>query len=316
VSIPGSHGSELGCPDSTTDGGSDPGDWDPACEQAQLALDPDDDIWKKTVSPEPEGFAFKAAINRSWDENYGAGGVRNGPDIGYTAPGGNISFYYDHRTHWATNDVLDEIVTVAGSFQSEMGCSADWDPACMRAWLQDPDGDDVYTLFTTEVPPGSYAAKATVGLTWDESYPAQDVVFTVAEGEATRFRFDTTSNTFTVSAEPATPPDTGPDLSTNEAVWAEQDRITWEDGPGAAASSYRLYWGAPGSLSLDAETIQGGSSVPLLRADDGSLVLREKDFRVVRQVWRTAGAGYQVAVAAFDDLGRLVDATGVDVSGP
>jgi glycosidase len=316
VSIPGSHGSELGCPDSETDGGSDPGDWDPACEQAQLALDPNDAIWKKSASLDPEGFAFKAAINRSWDENYGAGGVRNGPDIGYTAPGGTISFYYDHRTHWVTNDVLDEVVTVAGDFQSEMGCSADWDPACMRAWLQDPDGDDVYTLFTTEVPPGTWQAKATVGLSWDESYPADNVVFTVAEGEATRFRFDTTTNTFTASAEPATPPDTGPDLSTSEAVWGQQDRVSWETGPGEAAAGYRLYWGAPGSLTLDAETIQGGSSVPLVLADDGSLLLRPMDFRKVREVWQAAGADHQVAVAAFDELGRLVDATGVVVSGP
>ncbi|HET7690752.1 MAG TPA: alpha-amylase family glycosyl hydrolase, partial [Nocardioidaceae bacterium] len=166
VSIPGSHGSELGCPDSSTDGGTDPGDWDPACAQAQLALDPVDGIWKKTASLDPEGFAFKAAVNGTWDENYGAGGVRSGADIGYTAPGGPVSFYYDHRTHWVTNDVLDEIVTVAGDFQAELGCSADWDPGCMRAWLQDPDDDDVYTLFTTEVPPGTWQGKATVGLSW------------------------------------------------------------------------------------------------------------------------------------------------------
>jgi len=316
VSIPGSHGSELGCPDSTTDGGTDPGDWDPACEQAQLALDANDGIWKKEAALDPEGFAFKAAINRSWDENYGAGGTRNGGDIGYTAPGGPVHFYYDHRTHWVTNDVLDEIVTVAGSFQSEMGCSADWDPACMRAWLQDPDDDDVYTLFTTEVPPGSYAAKATVGLSWAESYPASDVVFTVAEGEATRFRFDTSTNTFTVSTEPATPPDTGPDLSTSEAVWVEPDLLTWEGGPGAAAASYRLFWGKADSLSLDAETIQGGTSVPLQLEPDGSLRLSPSDAQTVRKVWVRAGAGYQVAVGAFDGLDRLVDATGVEVTGP
>jgi glycosidase len=319
VSIPGSHGSELQCPDSSTDGGTDPGDWDPACEQAQLALDGNDDIWKKSVVLDPEGFAFKAAINRSWDENYGAGGVRNGGDIGYTAPGGPINFYYDHRTHWVTNDVLNEIVTVAGSFQSEMGCGdgqVDWDPTCMRAWLQDPNDDDVYTLFTTEIPPGSYAAKATVGLSWDESYPASDVVFTVAEGEATRFRFDTSTNIFTVSTEPATPPDTGPDLTTAEADWVEPDLLTWDGGPGAAADSYRLYWGSPGSLMIDAETLQGGSSVTLTLAPDGSLHLSPAAAKEVRKVWVRAGEGYQVAVGAFDGLGRLVDATGVAVQGP
>ncbi len=212
--------------------------------------------------------------------------------------------------------MLNEIVTAAGSFQSEMGCAADWDPACMRAWLQDPNDDDVYTLFTTEVPPGSYAAKATVGLSWDESYPASDVVFTVAEGEATRFRFDTSTNTFTVSTEPATPPDTGPDLTTAEADWVEPDLLTWAGGPGASADSYRLYWGKAGSLSIDAETIQGGSSVALALEPDGSLRLSPAAAQAVRKVWVRAGEGYQVAVGAFDGLGRLVDATGVVVQGP
>jgi hypothetical protein len=316
VSIPGSHGSELGCPDSDTDGGTDPGDWDPACEQAQLALDEDDDIWKSQESPAAEGFAFKAAINRSWDENYGAGGVRNGADIGYTAPGGPINFYYDHRTHWVTNDVLNEIVTAAGDFQSEMGCPADWDPSCMRAWLQDPNDDDVYTLSTIEVPPGTWQAKATVGLSWDENYPADNVVFTVAEGEATTFRFDTASNTFTVSTAPADPEDTGPDLSTSEATWVEPRVVEWELGAVASDRSFRLFWGAPDSLTIDAETIQGGSSVPLRLAEDGSLRLSRWHAWRLRDVFRSGGAGYQVAVGAFDDLGRLVDATGVVVAGP
>jgi hypothetical protein len=332
VSIPGSHGSEIGCPDSPTDGGTDPGDWDPNCNQAQLALDANDDIWKLQVAPEAEGFAFKAAINRSWDENYGAGGARNGSDIGYTAPGGPISFYYDHRTHWVTNTVLNEIVTVAGDFQSEMGCAADWDPACMRAWLQDPNDDDVYTLSTTEVPPGTWQAKATVGLSWAESYPADNVVFTVAEGDATRFRFDTSSNTFTVSTAPANPPDTGPDLSRSEATWVERDLVAWGVPGDGSGRTYRLFWGAPGSLSVDAETIQGGRSVPLRLDPDGlpadvvaahpelsgqeALRLSRWGRWKTQDVFESGGAGYQVAVGAFDDLGRLVGATGVVVGGP
>ena len=34
----------------------------------------------------------------------------------------------------------------------------------------------------------------------------------------------------------------------------------------------------------------------------------------VRRVFDRSGTGYQVAVAAFDDLGRLADATGVRVA--
>ncbi|MFN8168638.1 MAG: alpha-amylase family glycosyl hydrolase [Candidatus Nanopelagicales bacterium] len=97
VAVPGSHGSELGCPDSPNDGGSDPGDWDPTCAQAQLALDAGDQIWKSTKSPSAGGYAFKAAIDKKWDENYGVGGVPNGSDIGYTTDGSPVTFYYDHR---------------------------------------------------------------------------------------------------------------------------------------------------------------------------------------------------------------------------
>ena len=315
VSIPGSHGSEIGCPDSSTDGGTDPGDWDPGCEQAQLGLDSDDDIWKTTVSPAASGYAFKAAINRGWDENYGQGGVRNGGDIGYTAPGGPISFYYDHRTHWVTNDVLSDIVTVAGDFQIAMGCGADWDPGCMRAWLQDPDDNDVYTLSTTEVPAGTYQAKAVVDFDWNQSYGdgAANRVFSVAAGEATTFRFDRATNQFTVSTAPATPEDTGPDLGTQEATWVQPDLVVWESAPKAPGTTYRLFWGPEGSLGLDAETVTGGSSVPLVTGPDG-LRLSKKDARALRSVFESGGAGYQVAVAAFDDLGRLADATGVRVA--
>ena len=40
VSVPGDHNSEMGCT----------GDWQPDCDQAQLALDPKDDVWKGTYT--------------------------------------------------------------------------------------------------------------------------------------------------------------------------------------------------------------------------------------------------------------------------
>ena len=317
--IPGSHGSEIGCPDSSTDGGSDPGDWDPACQEAQMSLSANDEIWRTTVAPRAGGYAYKVAINKAWDENYGLGGVLKGSDIGYTSAGAPITFYYDHRTHWATNSVLSEIVSAVGDFQSEMGCSSDWDPGCMRGWLQDPNDDDVYTLATTEIPPGSYQAKAVSGFSWDTSYPAANVVFTVAEGEAIRFRFDTETNQFSVTTEPAEPP-TGPDLATARATWVQRSLVAWDLPDERRASwTYRLYWGAPGSLTLDDGSVEGGSSVPLrLDAsavtgieDAEGLRVPDQHRRAVRGVWEARGAGYQVAVAAFDGRGRLVDATGV-----
>ncbi|MGC1207425.1 MAG: alpha-amylase family glycosyl hydrolase [Ornithinimicrobium sp.] len=145
VSVPGDHNSEMGCP----------GDWQPDCDQAQLSLDAKDMIWKGSYDIPAGNYAFKAAINKSWDENYGAGGVSDGGNIGYAAPGGQVTYYYDHATHWATNDAIGPILTAPGSFQEELGCGGDWMPDCMRPWLQDPDGDGIYAWSTTQIPAGN-----------------------------------------------------------------------------------------------------------------------------------------------------------------
>ena len=44
------------------------------------------------------------------------------------------------------------IAVAPGSFQSELGCPGDWQPDCLRSWLQDPDGDGVYTFTHRSAP--------------------------------------------------------------------------------------------------------------------------------------------------------------------
>ncbi|MCO4255291.1 alpha-amylase family glycosyl hydrolase [Pseudarthrobacter cellobiosi] len=93
VAIAGSVDNELGCGV----------DWDPTCDQAQLILDPATLVWKLSVPDLPAGtYEFKAALNRNWDVNYGAGGVPNGANISYTHDGGAVTFRYDHVTHLLT----------------------------------------------------------------------------------------------------------------------------------------------------------------------------------------------------------------------
>ena len=103
--------------------------------------------------------------------------------------------------------------------------------------------------------------------------------------------------------------------------------LSWNLPDDRGAWTYRLHWGPAGSLALDAETI-GGSSLPLTLdprglspalaarypdlAGDEVLRLSRKDARDARRI---AGAG-QIAVAAYDELGRVVQATGVTVVGP
>src|SRR5699024_960756 len=115
-------------------------------------------------------YAYKAAINGTWDENYGAGGAPGGADIPYSTDGEPVTFYYEHARHYVTSDAEGPIITAPGSMQSELGCPGNWDPSCMLPWLVDPDGDGTYTWSSTQVPAGSYEFKVAHGLSWDESY--------------------------------------------------------------------------------------------------------------------------------------------------
>ena len=203
VSVPGSFNSEVGCA----------ADWLPDCAEVDLAYDADDEVWSATLSGDRAipagGYAYKAALNDSWDENYGAGAVRDGPNIELTAPGGPVTFYYSHATHWVTSSVeTPHLFTAPGSYQSELGCPGDWQPDCLRSWLQDPDGDGVWTFRTERVPPGSYETKVAQDQSFDVNWGAggvpngANIPFTVADGEGVAFEFDEATKVLTVATYP------------------------------------------------------------------------------------------------------------------
>lgn len=160
VTLVGNLQDELGCG----------GDWDPACEATFLSYDANDDVWQGTFTVPAGGYEYKVALDKSWDVNYGAGAVQGGANILLAADGSPIKFYFDPKSHWVTDNKNSVIVTVPGNFQSELGCGGDWDPGCLRSWLQDIDGDGVYTFETTALPAGNYEGKAAINEGWDENY--------------------------------------------------------------------------------------------------------------------------------------------------
>ncbi|MDH4277319.1 MAG: alpha-amylase family glycosyl hydrolase, partial [Acidimicrobiia bacterium] len=197
VTVAGSLQEELGCP----------GDWQPECAATHLTYETDSDVWSGTFTVPAGAWEYKAPLNDAWDENYGANATPDGANIALDlAADTDVTFYYSHNSHWITDDVNTRIVTAPGSFQAAIGCPGDWQPECMRSWLQDPDGDDVYTFTTTAIPAGSYEAKAAVNRSWDENYGAggvangDNITFTVAAGEAVTFSFDSATNILTVSS--------------------------------------------------------------------------------------------------------------------
>ena len=140
-----------------------------------LTYDSDDDVYQRTFTPPAGDYEYKVALNNSWAENYGRNAQRDGPNIPLAADGGAIKFYYDHKSHWITDNENSVIAVAPGSFQSELGCSGDWDPGCLRSWLQDPDGDGIYTFETTALPAGNYEGKVALNESWDLNYGAGGV---------------------------------------------------------------------------------------------------------------------------------------------
>ena len=309
VSVPGTLNSEMGCG----------GDWDPACAHDQLSLDANDKIWKGTWTLPAGTYSYKVAINGTWDENYGAGGVPNGANIDLTSDGVTpITFFYDHRTHNVSSSAQGPIVVAPGSFQSEMGCSQDWDPACMRSWLQDPDGDGTSTLSTTQIPPGSYEAKIAINRSWDENYGSggvpngANIPFTVPDvaGVVTTFSYDGTTHVLTVSSAA---PGTKPDLSTAAAYWIDNRTIAYPvdrlaPGTDPAWLRFRLHWG---SLEVDATGL-GGEFADVTIVPGGP-----EGYLALRLDRRTADLRDEIlsapmaAIGVYDDADALLDATRV-----
>jgi glycosidase len=154
-------------------------------------------------------------LNGTWDENYGGGAVRDGPNIGLALTEATaVKFFYDDESHWVTDNRTSVIAVAAGSFQSELGCAADWDPACLRSWLQDADGDGIGRFSTSALPPGDYELKVAINESWDENYgldgrrDGANVPFTVANtGDIVIVSYDQVSHEITVRVVPPRPAD-------------------------------------------------------------------------------------------------------------
>ncbi|MFJ4208499.1 glycosidase [Paenarthrobacter sp. NPDC089675] len=76
-----------------------PEDWAPQYDEAQMEFNPLVQVW--TLQAElPAGFyTYKIALNRSWDENYGAFGTRDGANHELNHDGGPVTITYSHATH-------------------------------------------------------------------------------------------------------------------------------------------------------------------------------------------------------------------------
>ena len=198
VTIVGNLQDELGCP----------GDWQVDCASTHLTYDANDDVWQGTLSIPGGDWEYKAALNDSWDENYGANATPNGTNIPLSLPSSTeVKFYYDHKTHWITDNQNSIIATVVGSYQSAIGCSADWDPGCLLSWLQDVDGNGIYSFSPSEIPPGMYEVKVAHNESLDENYGmggvlnGSNIPFTVEPNQIVVFEYEPITHILTITAD-------------------------------------------------------------------------------------------------------------------
>ena len=318
VSVPGSFNAAIGCP----------GDWQPDCPAAQLSRRSNNDVWARTVHLDAGAYEYKAALNMTWDVSYGLHGGGDNIPLVVPAGGADVTFYYDELTHWVTADVTAPLVTAAGSFQSELGCPADWSPDCLRSWLEDPDGDGTFTFTTTAIPAGDYEVKAAVGLSWTVNYGADgalggaNIAFTVAKnGNPTTFSYDSQTHVLTVSAASGLPSITAP-----KAYWLAANYLAWDLGGRPAGTSYALYAAPEGGLAVTDTGVTGGTGYPLTvdpnglpasvratfpaQAGLGALRLDGVSRATVKRLLRG-----QVAVVALDAYGVPVAGSGLQIPG-
>ncbi|SEM80780.1 alpha-1,6-glucosidases, pullulanase-type [Stigmatella aurantiaca] len=251
VTVIGDFQSEVGCAS----------DWDPACAATQITLGPQDGIWRKGFEVPAGTWKYKVALNGSLSETYGGPG---GADLTLTlASASQVKFYFEQATQWVTSSQNTPIVTAAGSFQAELGCPGDWQPDCLKTWLR-PEGNGVYTLRTTALPPGNYEMKAALNEGWTESYGqdggSSNLTFSVpAAGTEMTFTWNATTKKPTVRAAGAP---TG-DIVQARALWVAPDTLAWSPESAPEGSTFRLHHEPEGAMRLTGTGIQGGASFAL-----------------------------------------------------
>src|SRR5450759_2311085 len=90
ATLVGSLQSEVGCP----------ADWMPDCAASELTREGDSTAYSKELDVPAGTYELKVAINKTWDESYGADGAKGGANIPLVLKGpARLKFSYDDVTH-------------------------------------------------------------------------------------------------------------------------------------------------------------------------------------------------------------------------
>lgn len=343
VTLTGTLQSALGCDE----------DWQPDCEASALAFDLPNNVWMGTFDLPAGDYEYQVALNGSPDQVYGVGAEAGGEAVTLSlAEDATVTFYYDPNTHWVTDNVNSIIATLPGTLQDELGCtpaisSGDWEPGCLRTWLQDIDGDGSYNYETVLLPAGDYEVKVAINRSWDLNYGADgapsgpNIPFSVpGDGHQVTFTWDAESHVLdiAISDEPAVSleelqalqdalaasvPAPG-DITVAQAHWVSEDTIAWDIEPEVAL--YKLHYDPDGAMTIEDGALIGGQSIGLRWNRDGlsedilakfphlagyaAFQIKEEDLPLVPEMLKG-----QMAVTFNKSGGVLGDATGLQIPG-
>ncbi len=166
VVLPGSFQSELGCS----------GDWMPDCNSTRLTFNPTTKLWVGTFNIPAGNWEFKVAIDNSWAENYGADGLRDGPNIplNLCAPS-TITFKYNYITHLVALEYQTSGICVTKFYDANANGYNDEYPTIPLAGIEFKlSGTSSATQYTgidgktsfTGLTPGNYTVTETVPPNW------------------------------------------------------------------------------------------------------------------------------------------------------
>lgn len=136
-------------------------------------------------------------------DDLGTLGLADGTPVQYRAAmsGPGFSVVSEPRTVTVGEAPQPDSVTVAGSLNSELGCPADWDPACPAASMILDPADNIWRL-TVDLPAGQYEYKAALNGGWDANYGADGVpnganIAYAHDGGPVTFRYDHVTHVLT-----------------------------------------------------------------------------------------------------------------------
>ena len=318
VAIAGTLQSELGCP----------ADWMPSCDKTFLVYDAEDDVWQGTFEVTPnndqdkKGPRYKAALNGTWDENYGLNASRGGADIPLlVAASTQVKFYYDHKTHLVTENFNTPIVVAVGDFQTQLGCQKDNDAGCLRSWLEDPEGDGSFTFVTRTLTKGTYNVTLAFNEDIQNTIGAPQTFTVNADGDEIYFGYDTVKNELVISTTGAP----RGSLAKLQAHWVNQDTLLWNIA-GSPRYTYSLFYSPDATLALTSDGVQGGIEIPLTysQSGPGGDVFQRNPYLAGYTAFKIDPADFdkipeavrgQLAIVSRDEQGKVVDATGVQIPG-